>query len=125
MITYLRFRAAFEHHGLLHTLPYRTSLQPYVTYAVLCLICLLTLTNGFQLFWPNQFSASNFLAAYITLPIFLALYFGHKLWFGTPWIIKVDKVDVVTGRKEMDELAEMEMPREPKNWLQRAWFWLA
>ncbi|PMD13509.1 hypothetical protein NA56DRAFT_737292 [Hyaloscypha hepaticicola] len=100
MINYLRFRAAFEHHGLLHTLPYRTPLQPYATYAVLRLltfICLLTLTNGFQVFWPDKFSASNFLAAYITLPIFL----------------------------EMDELAEREIPRKPKNWLQRAWFWLA
>jgi amino acid transporter len=31
----------------------------------------------------------------------------------------------VTGKKEMDELAEREVPRKPKNWLQRAWFWLA
>ncbi len=125
MITYLRFRAAFEHHGLLHTLPYRTPLQPYATYAVLTFICLLTLTNGFQVFWPNKFSASNFLAAYITLPIFLVLYFGHKTWFRTPWAINLDDVDMVTGKKEMDELAEREMSRKPKNWLQRAWFWLA
>jgi amino acid transporter len=109
----------------LHTLPYRTPLQPYVTYGVLLFISLLTLTNGFQVFWPKQFSAANFLAAYITLPVFLVLYFGHKIWYRTPWAIALDKVDVVTGKKEMDELAEMETPREPKNWLQKAWFWLA
>lgn len=30
----------------------------------------------------------------------------------------------MTG-KEMDELAEMEVVREPKNIAQRFWFWLA
>ncbi|KAH8817398.1 amino-acid permease inda1 [Xylogone sp. PMI_703] len=125
MITYLRFRKAFEYHGLLHTLPYRTPLQPYTTYFVLFVISLLTLTNGFQVFWPNKFNASDFLAAYITFPIFLALYLGHKIWYRTPWAIKVEDIDIVTGRREMDELAEMEVPRDPKNWLQKAWFWIA
>ncbi|KAE8450359.1 hypothetical protein EG329_006433 [Mollisiaceae sp. DMI_Dod_QoI] len=125
MITCLRFRAAFQHHGLLHTLPYRTPFQPYATYFTLILICLLTLTNGFQVFWPNQFNVSDFLAAYITLPIFVVLYLGHKVAFRTPWARKVGDVDVVTGKREMDELAEMEVERVPKNWLQRAWFWLA
>jgi amino acid transporter len=125
MITYLRFRKAFEYHNLLHTLPYRTPLQPYATYIVLFVICVLTLTNGFQVFWPGKFSASNFLAAYITLPIFLVLYIGHKIYFRTPFTIKLEDIDVITGKKEMDELAEMEVPREAKNWLQKVWFWLA
>ncbi|RFU26414.1 hypothetical protein B7463_g9921, partial [Scytalidium lignicola] len=125
MITYLRFRKAFEYHGLLHTLPYRTPFQPYVTYFVLFVISLLTLTNGFQVFWPNKFNASDFLAAYITLPIFLALYLGHKIYFRTPFAIKVEDIDIVTGKREMDELAEMEVPRDPQNWLQKVWFWIA
>lgn len=125
MITYLRFRAAFVHHNLLHTLPYRTPFQPYFTWAVLFTITLLTLTNGFQIFFPGRFNVSDFLAAYITLPIFLALYLGHKIWFKTPWAKSVEEIDVMTGKKEMDDLAEMEVVREPKNWAQRFWFWLA
>ncbi|KAH6679013.1 amino acid permease/ SLC12A domain-containing protein [Halenospora varia] len=125
MITYLRFRKAFEFNGLLHTLPYRTPLQPYATWVVLFIISLLTLTNGFQVFWPDKFNAANFLAAYITLPIFLVLYLGHKLYFKTPFMIPVAEIDITTGKKEMDELAEMEIIREPKNWLQKAWFWIA
>ncbi len=78
MITYLRFRAAFTFHGLLEMLPYQTPFQPYYTYIVLFLIILLALTNGFQVFWPDEFSVGTFLAAYITLPLFLALYLGHK-----------------------------------------------
>lgn len=123
-ITYLRFRSAFEYHGLLHTLPYRTPLQPYLTYIVLVLICVLTLTNGFQVF-VGKFDVKNFVAAYITLPIFLALYVGHKVWHRTPWCRKVEDMDIATGKREMDELAEMEVLREPKNWLQKVWFWLA
>jgi yeast amino acid transporter len=125
MITYLRFRKAFVYNGLLHTLPYKTPFQPYATYFVLFIVSILTITNGFQVFWPNQFNASNFLAAYITLPIFLVLYLGHKLYFRTRFMIPVEDIDIITGKKEMDELAEMEIPREPKNWLQRFWFWLA
>ncbi|TVY86028.1 Proline-specific permease, partial [Lachnellula willkommii] len=125
MITYLRFRKAFEYNELLHILPYRTPFQPYATYFVLFLVSLLTLTNGFQVFFPGKFSVSNFLAAYITLPIFLVLYLGHKLYFRTSLVIKVEDIDIMTGKREMDELAEMEVPREAKNWLQKFWFWLA
>ncbi|KAK2626277.1 hypothetical protein QTJ16_004539 [Diplocarpon rosae] len=125
MITYLRFRAAFVHRGLLHTLPYRTPFQPYFTYFSLFVITLLTLTNGFQVFWPDEFNVADLLAAYITLPIFLILYFGHKIYARTPWARKVEDIDVVTGKKEMDELAEMEVIRQPKNWLQKIWFWVA
>ncbi|PVH68401.1 amino-acid permease inda1 [Cadophora sp. DSE1049] len=125
MITYLRFRKAFEYNNMLHVLPYKTPLQPYATYAVLFVITLLTLTNGFQVFWPNKFNAADFLAAYITLPIFLVLYFGHKICFRTPFARKIEDIDVMTGKREMDELAEMEVIRVPKNWLQKVWFWLA
>jgi len=125
MITYLRFRAAYKYHGLLHTLPYKTFLQPYFTYVVLFIITLLTITNGFQVFWPGKFSAANFLAAYITLPIFLALYLGHKIVKRTPFARRIDEIDVVSGVKEMNELAEMEVERKPKNFLQKVWFWLA
>jgi len=125
MLTYLRFRKAFEYNGLLHTLPYRTPLQPYATYLALFVITILTLTNGFQVFWPGKFSAANFLAAYITLPIFLVLYLGHKIYFRTGLTIKLEEIDVVTGKKEMDELADMEVAREPKNFLQKVWFWIA
>ncbi|KAF8861805.1 hypothetical protein BDZ45DRAFT_671624 [Acephala macrosclerotiorum] len=125
MITYLRFRAAFKYNNLLDTLPYKTPFQPYATYFTLFIISLLTLTNGFQVFWPSKFNTSDFLAAYITLPIFLVLYFGHKAFCRTPWAIRLEDVDCLTGKKEMDELAEMEMERVPKNWLQKVWYWLA
>ncbi|XDG05427.1 hypothetical protein ABKA04_005042 [Annulohypoxylon sp. FPYF3050] len=125
LVTYLRFRKAMEHNGLLETLPFRTPLQPYASYATLFLVTLLTLTNGFQVFFPSQWSASSFLAAYITIPIFLVLYFGHKLVYRTRFAIRVEDVDVWTGKKEMDDMSAADREPVPRNWLERAWFWLA
>ncbi|KAG4220470.1 hypothetical protein PC116_g31051 [Phytophthora cactorum] len=125
MITYIRFRKAMEHHGMLNALPYRTPLQPYATYVVLFIIVLLTLTNGFQVFFPSQWSVSNFLAAYITIPIFLVLYLGHKIFYRTPFATKIEDVDVWTGKKEMDDLSAADDERVPRNTWEKIWFWLA
>lgn len=125
IITYLRFRKAMDFRGLLHTLPYKTPLQPYATYVVLFVLVVLTLTNGFSVFFPSQWDVASFLAAYITLPIFLALYIGHKIWFRTPFAKKTEDIDVITGVREMDALEAEDVPPVPKNWIEKAWFWLA
>ncbi|KAK1757780.1 proline-specific permease [Echria macrotheca] len=123
MITYLRFRKALQVQGLMDTRPFVTPLQPYATWFVLGLMVILTLTNGFQTFAP--FKYKDFLAAYITLPAFLILYFGHKVWFRTPWARPAAEIDVITGKKEMDDLAAADEKPVAKNWVQRIWFWIA
>ncbi|KAK1829948.1 amino acid permease/ SLC12A domain-containing protein [Podospora conica] len=123
MTTYLRFRKALDFRGLLHTLPFRTPFQPYATWVVLGVVSLLTLTNGFQTFAPWNYK--DFLAAYITIPAFLVLYLGHKAVKRTPFLKRVEDIDVITGKKEMDDLCDADVDRVPKNWLQRAWFWVA
>jgi amino acid transporter len=125
MITYLRFRAGLKSQGLLHTRPFQTLGQPYATWFVLLVVSLLTLTNGFQVFVPSRWNYQDFLAAYITLPIFLVLYLGHKLWFRTPFLKRAENIDVVTGKKEMDELCANDHPPVAKNVFQRIWFWIA
>lgn len=125
MITYLRFRRAMEHNDMLTSLPYRTALQPYATWAALLVISLLTITNGFQIFMGHNWDVADFVAAYITLPVFLVLYLGHKIWFRTPLCIRTPDVDVITGKREMDELEASDEIREPRNWAEKAWFWVA
>jgi amino acid transporter len=125
MITYIRFRKALVYNNLLHTLPFSTPLQPYFVWFTLVIVSLLTLTNGFQVFFPSEWSVSSFLAAYITLPIFLVLYIGHKIWFKTRFMIPVYEIDVISGKKEMDEICSHDVEPVPKNWAQRAWFWVA
>lgn len=127
MITYIRFRKALVFNNMVQELPYRTRFQPYATYFILGVVCLLTLTNGFQVFVPANWSVADFLAAYITLPIFLALYFGHKLWYRTAFAIKVQNIDVISGKREMDELCKDDISGAPvpKNIFQKIWFWIA
>lgn len=125
MITYLRFRKAMEYNNLLHTLPYRTPLQPYATWIVLVILSILTITSGFQIFIGDNWDVQNFIAAYVTLPIFFILYFGHKIYYRTRFAIPIPEIDVITGKKEMDELEAMDVPPVAKNWLQKVWFWLA
>ncbi|KAM0426245.1 hypothetical protein ACHAPT_008597 [Fusarium lateritium] len=125
MITYLRFRKALIFNNLLDSLPYRTPLQPYATWFVLLVISLLTLTNGFAIFLKGNWDVKSFIAAYITIPLFLVLYIGHKIWFRTPLCIRLQNIDVITGKKEMDDLAAQDVPPVPKNMLEKFWFWLA
>lgn len=125
MITYIRFRKALVYNNLLHTLPFKTPLQPYFVYFTLGVVILLTLTNGFQVFFPSEWSVSDFLAAYITIPIFFVLYFGHKIIYRTRFAIPIHEIDVISGKKEMDEICSHDVEPVPKNWAQRAWFWVA
>ena len=89
------------------------------------MLILLCLTNGFQVFFPGKFSAASFLAAYITLPLFFALYLGHKLWARTPWVRSVETVDIWSGISEADRQEEEDMgPSEPRNLLEKIWSWI-
>lgn len=67
MVTYIRFRQAMIFNRMLDALPFRTPLQPYASYFMVSLISILTLTNGFQVFFPSEWNVSDFLAAYITV----------------------------------------------------------
>jgi amino acid transporter len=127
MITYIRFRKAMEHNHMLSELPYRTPFQPYLVWVILFIVSLLTITNGFGIFTHANWSVSDFLAAYITIPIFLVLYFGHKIVHRTPFAIKVHNIDVMTGKREMDEFCKNDISGAPvpKNAAQRVWYWIA
>lgn len=125
MITFIRFFKAMKYHGMLDRRPFITPFQPYATYFFMFILVILTLTNGFQVFWPDRFNASDFLAAYITLPIFFVLYFVHKIVRRTPWARDVEIVDVTTGVKEMEDLDAAEPERVAKNVWMKIWYWIA
>ncbi|KAL4946739.1 proline-specific permease [Aspergillus oleicola] len=124
-LTYLRFRKALQFHGMLDSLPFKTPLQPWGTYYVMFVISILTLTNGYAVFFPGNFNASDFLVSYIVIAIFIVLYVGHKIWYRTPWMTKVSEIDIFTGKDEIDRLCENDLERHPRNWLERIWWWIA
>lgn len=99
-IIYLRFRKAAAIQGI--ELPYTSRIQPYGTYIAMACFTLLCLTNGFTIFWPQNWSASSFLTAYIGIPIFLGMYFAHRLVFwNDKWAWDPAEVDMHTGLQEV------------------------
>lgn len=51
------------------------------TYYALLFVSLLAITNGYAVFFPGSFTASDFLVSCIVFAIFFALYIGHKIWW--------------------------------------------
>ncbi|CAI7651350.1 unnamed protein product [Penicillium palitans] len=124
-VAYLRFRSALDFHGLLSSRPFVTPFQPYGAYYVMIFVSLLAITNGYTIFFPGSFTASDFLVSYIVFVIFFVLYFGHKFYYKTPWIVKVSELDIFSGKDEIDRLEEEEIVPQPRNWLERVWWWIA
>lgn len=38
---------------------------------------------------------------------------------------KVSELDIFTGKDEIDRLEEEEVEPQPRNWLERVWWWIA
>ncbi|KAI1918237.1 hypothetical protein LOZ58_006061 [Ophidiomyces ophidiicola] len=110
-IIYFRFRKATEVQGVVR--PYRSHLQPYGTYIGIFGFIFLTFINGFQVFFPSKWTISGFFTAYIGIPAFLILYFGHRIAYRKdPWAWRAEDIDLVTGLEEI--IAAEEPPKVRK-----------
>ncbi|GME98836.1 unnamed protein product [[Candida] boidinii] len=122
-ITYIRYRKAIDYHGMNDRVPYRPPIQLIGAYSSIVFFSLISLVNGYAVFF--SWSTADFFAAYITLPIFVILLFGHMAWsreicFWRP----SSEIDVITGLEEVEkEQAEYEIP-VARNWLEKIWFWI-
>ncbi|KAF1815987.1 AAT family amino acid transporter, variant [Eremomyces bilateralis CBS 781.70] len=126
-IVLLRFRKACAVQGVPDSaLPFHSKLQPVGSWIALGSFGFLTLINGFHVFWPQNWSASSFLTAYIGIPIFLAIYFGHRfIWaWNDTWAYNPAETDLTTG---MDQVLAEEKPPKPArgpkyiSWVQKLW----
>ncbi|KAI1206946.1 AAT family amino acid transporter [Annulohypoxylon truncatum] len=110
-VTFLRFRKACNAQGLAS--PFRSRTQPFAAWICLILFAALLLLNGFTVFFPGKWSISGFLTAYIGIPIFLAIWLGHKFTVGKndPWIYNSHDVDLTTGLS----VVEADMPEGPED----------
>ena len=96
-IVYLRFHKACRVQGVTE-LPFHSFLQPVGAWIALCAFVFLTLINGFDVFFPGRFTASSFLTAYVGIPIFLGIYFVHRVIHRKDrWARRSEDVDLVTG----------------------------
>lgn len=98
-------------------LPYKAMWQPYLSWYGLCVIVLITLTQGFTA-WIPTFDASKFFVAYISLILFTILYFGHKAIYRTSFIRPID-ADLDTGRLQIESMYWE--TSEPATWYGKVW----
>jgi amino acid transporter len=106
-IVYLRFRKARLAQRV--SVPYSSVVQPYAGWICMVDFLVLLLCNGFTCFYPGEFTASGFLTTYIGIPLFLAIFAGHKLTVGRKdsWMYRPEDIDLVTGVEEVNADAAM------------------
>lgn len=95
---YLRFRKALDAQGVDRaTLSYLSVCGKPGAYFCITFSIIVGLLNGFNVFFPGQWSVSDFLTAYIGTVLFVILYVGHKFTVGRkePWVIPLDEIDLV------------------------------
>ncbi|TVY78365.1 Proline-specific permease [Lachnellula suecica] len=115
-IVYIRFRKATAIQGLDRSdIPYRSIVQPFGAWIAMVAFTILTLINGFDVFFPGRFNASSFLTAYVGIPLFLCIYGVHKAFhWKEDWAIPSREVDLHTG---IDVVIANESPEEVANTL--------
>lgn len=115
MVIYLRFLKACKAQDIER--PYRNWIQPYGAYVAMVMFTFLCLINGFTVFFPSKWSASNFLTAYIGIPIFFGMYFGHRIFFwNDKWAWDPAEIDMKTG---LQEVIDAERPVKKRKGLGR------
>lgn len=123
-ITYIRFRKAITYHNMDSRVTYRPKFGLFGAYANIFFFSLIALTNGYAVFF--NFNGSDFVAAYVTLPIVFFLYVGHMIWTKNYRLYAPSEdIDVFTGLEEIEKEAEEFVPKNPSNIFQRVWFWIA
>ena len=85
------------------SLPYKAPFQPYGSWFALISTAIITLFKGFDTFIP--FTKDTFVTAYIGIPAFVLFWSGYKLYYKTQ-VIPLEKVDLTTGRRQIEEEEE-------------------
>ncbi|WVQ80706.1 hypothetical protein IAT38_002811 [Cryptococcus sp. DSM 104549] len=128
-ITYLRFREGLKAQNLLNTdfLPVKGYLQPLSGWWLLVWSPIVLFFSGYYVFLPGAFDAADFVFAYGSVFIFLAILIGAKIWDVTrnhkkQFWIPADEIDFVTDLNHIEELtraSEEKRASKPRTRLQR------
>lgn len=120
-ISHIAFMRALNAQGISReSLPYKAMWQPWFSWYGIVFNILIILTQGFTSFMP--WSTPDFFVAYVSVMLFCVLYAGHKL-FTKSQFVKPECVDLVTGRKEVEEMY-VEVDEKPKTFWQKVSSWI-
>jgi len=114
-LAHIRFRAAWKKQGhTLDELAFKSQAGVIGSWLGFILNVLVLVAQFWTAVWPEGFvemgprdRAETFFLAYLAFPVVIAFYVPYKLWFKTPFM-RVDDMDLQTGRREMDTAALIE-----------------
>lgn len=108
--SHIRFMQALKAQGVSRdSLPYKGPGQPLGSWFVLISTGIILLFKGFNTFLP--FTPGLFITSYLPVPLFFIFWLGYKLRYRTQ-VIPSSKVDLITGKREIDEEEERFILRE-------------
>ena len=120
-IACIKFNRALKAQGVDRSqLVFRAPFQPFTAYFALAFFVIIIVFNGFYAFTP--WNVQDFITAYVGIPIYLGLYFGWKIAKRTK-IIRSKDADIFSGKAALD--AVVWPKNEPRNWIERIWYWIA
>ena len=110
LVTHIYWIKARRAQNLPNTaLPFVAPLGIWGSYGALAFCVLIAITKNFSVFTHSStygnFDYKNFITGYIGIPTYLALLFGHKLWYKTK-TVKSHEADFYTGKDIIDREEE-------------------
>ncbi|ORY72044.1 amino acid permease/ SLC12A domain-containing protein [Pseudomassariella vexata] len=95
---YIRFHRAMKVQGVSRdTLPWKAPLQPYAAWVGFVGSTIITLVCGFPVFLRGNWSAADFVAAYVGIPIFIVPIVAWKIVHRTKFM-RANTIDLWSGR---------------------------
>ncbi|KAH6683029.1 amino acid permease/ SLC12A domain-containing protein [Halenospora varia] len=127
-IAYIQFHKALLAQGIdRNTLVFKSKFQPYTAWFALIYFAMIIVFNGFHVFvgqHHQNWNVTDFLAAYIGVPIYFLLYAFWKIFKRTKWISPVN-ADIHTGKAALDAEDGQWPVENPRNIFEKIWFWIA
>ncbi|KAJ5943818.1 hypothetical protein N7516_003986 [Penicillium verrucosum] len=117
-VAHIRFRKALVAQGQDPSkLPFQALFYPWGTYFSLAANVFLIFFQGYTCFL-NPFSSTDFVINYILLPVFVLFVIVYKFWNKTR-VVRLEDMDIWTGRREHVDLEEPESPKQAVKWWSR------
>ncbi|KAK0629376.1 amino acid permease/ SLC12A domain-containing protein [Bombardia bombarda] len=124
-VAYLQFYKALKAQGIdRDTLVFKSPWQPYTAWFALIYFSIIIFFSGFAIFIDGNWNASDFVAAYIGIPVFFVLFAFWKVFKRTKWLSPAE-ADLQTGKAALDAEDAHWPEQKPRNTLERIWFWIA
>ncbi|KAK8927043.1 Amino-acid permease inda1 [Metarhizium anisopliae] len=105
-VSHIRFRAAWAYHGhSVKEIPFQAAFGVWGSWIGLVLCVVVLAAQFFTALAPpgkdGLNTAEGFFKSYLAFPILIAFWAGGFVWKRTGWL-RLDQIDVDTGRRELD-----------------------